>query len=85
MRRTIRWQAEHLSRDHRVADERLQDPYDYEAKDTLVELSRVFAKQCDAVQYRTEPGWTIAYYGSLANRAERTTGFTAATPAGQRT
>ena len=40
LRRTVRWQIEHIPGDSAWIDERVQDPYDYAAEDRLVELQK---------------------------------------------
>jgi nucleoside-diphosphate-sugar epimerase len=69
LRRTIRWQVEHLGPDSSAVDGLIEDPYDYAAEDRLVELQRRFVSDAAAVAFRTEPGYTSGYYGPRANPA----------------
>jgi nucleoside-diphosphate-sugar epimerase len=69
LRRTIRWQLDHLSADSSAIDLLAEDPYDYEAEDRLVELQRRFAEAAAAVTFRQEPGYTSGYYGPKPNPA----------------
>jgi nucleoside-diphosphate-sugar epimerase len=66
LRRTIRWQVEHLSRDATVA-QRLQDPFDYAAEDQLLAASDRYAEAVAAIDYPVRPGWTFGYYGPHEN------------------
>ena len=67
LRRTVRWQVEHLPGEHRRLMEVLQDPFDYAAEDRLAELQRMFVANCAAVAFTREPGYTTAYYGPYDN------------------
>lgn len=67
LRRTIRWQVEHLPEQHERLVKVLQDPFDYRAEDRLAELHRQFVIDCAAVQFEREPGYSAAYYGHLDN------------------
>jgi nucleoside-diphosphate-sugar epimerase len=67
LRRTVRWQVEHLPGEHARLMEVLQDPFDYAAEDRLAELQRVFMVDCAAVEFSREPGYTAAYYGPYNN------------------
>jgi len=69
LRRTIRWQAEHLRRDSSAVDRILEDPYDYAAEDRVAELYRQFVTAAAAVPFSAEPGFTSGYYGPQANPA----------------
>lgn len=71
LRRTVRWQAEHLPAQHARLVKLLQDPFDYAAEDALVELQRAFVARCAAVPFEREPGYTAAYYGPLDNPGGR--------------
>ncbi|MCP5024973.1 MAG: NAD(P)H-binding protein [Actinomycetia bacterium] len=67
LRRTARWQAEHLPAQHDRIKKMLQDPFDYAAEDRLVELYHHFVADARAVEWDREPGYTVAYYGPLEN------------------
>ncbi len=67
LRRTVRWQVEHLPSEHHRLMEAIQDPFDYAAEDTLAELYRTFVTNCAAVPFTREPGYTAAYYGPREN------------------
>ncbi len=69
LRRTIRWQIEHLTADSSAVDRVIEDPYDYVAEDTVVALYREFLAAVSAVAYSSEPGFTSGYYGPAANPA----------------
>jgi nucleoside-diphosphate-sugar epimerase len=69
LRRTIRWQVEHLAADSSEVDRVLEDPYDYGAEDRLVALQQQFVAAAEAVPFRTEPGFTSGYYGPVPNPA----------------
>lgn len=71
LRRTVRWQAEHLPAEHERLKRTLQDPFDYAAEDRLAELYRAFVGDCSAVPFTREPGYTAAYYGPLDNPGGR--------------
>ena len=74
LRRTVRWQAEHYPDDATVND-RLQDPFDYEAEDQLLAAYERFATEAAAVQYREQPGFTFGYYGPRENPGGRRGSF----------
>ena len=69
LRRTIRWQVEHLGPDSSTVDRVVEDPYDYAAEDRLVELHRAFLSAAAAVPFSKEPGYTSGYYGPRPNPA----------------
>jgi nucleoside-diphosphate-sugar epimerase len=69
LRRTIRWQLEHIPADSSWIDERAEDPYDYAAEDRLVDLHKSFMADAAAVAFTSEPGWTSGYYGPRPNPA----------------
>ena len=69
LRRTIRWQVEHLANDSAAVDQMVEDPYDYVAEDRLVELQRRFMGEAAAVAFTREPGYTSGYYGPRTNPA----------------
>jgi nucleoside-diphosphate-sugar epimerase len=71
LRRTVRWQAEHLPAQHDRLTRVLQDPFDYPAEDRLVALQRRFVADCAAVTFATEPGYSVAYYGPRPNPGDR--------------
>ena len=71
LRRTIRWQAEHLPSDHARVMKIIQDPFDYEAEDRLAALHARFVADCAAVAFEREPGYSAAYYGPLDNPGGR--------------
>jgi dTDP-D-glucose 4,6-dehydratase len=71
LRRTVRWQVEHLPSEHHRLMDALQDPFDYAAEDRLAELQRVFVADCAAVAFAREPGYTAAYYGPYDNPGGR--------------
>ncbi len=71
LRRTVRWQAEHLPADHERLRKVLQDPFDYPAEDHLVALQQRFVADCAEVPFEREPGYTLAYYGPLDNPGAR--------------
>ena len=75
MAQTIRWQVQNLGSDHADIDARLQDPFDYDAEDRLVAEYRNLVARCAKIEYRTEPGWTIGYYGARENPAGRPIGL----------
>ena len=75
LRRTIRWQAEHLPADAARLAKVLQDPFDYAAEDRLVALYQRFVADCAAVPFTREPGYSAAYYGSLENPGGRRPGL----------
>jgi nucleoside-diphosphate-sugar epimerase len=76
MRRTVRWQVEHLPHDE-VAQSRLQDPFDYGAEDALLEARDRFAADVAAVEYAQHPGWSFGYYGPRDNPGGRRGSFRA--------
>jgi len=67
LRRTVRWQAEHLPAQHHRVMRMLQDPFDYGAEDALVALHRRFVAECAAVTFEREPGYSRAFYGPIDN------------------
>lgn len=67
LRRTIRWQAEHLPAQHERIARVMQDPFDYEAEDRLIALHQSFVADCAAVPFAREPGYSSAYYGPFEN------------------
>lgn len=76
MRRTVRWQAEHLpgSED---APARLQDPFDYNAEDALIAAAERFAAEVGRIEWVQMPGWTFGYYGPHENPGGRRGSFRA--------
>jgi dTDP-D-glucose 4,6-dehydratase len=69
LRRTIRWQLEHVVGNSERIDELAEDPYDYAAEDRLVELQKRFLADAAAVPFSSEPGFTSGYYGPNPNPA----------------
>lgn len=69
LRRTIRWQVEHVAGDSGAIDNLAEDPYDYAAEDRLVELHRRFVADASMVTFAQEPGYTSGYYGPRPNPA----------------
>jgi len=69
LRRTIRWQIEHLAADSAEVDRVLEDPYDYAAEDRLVALHGELLRAAAAVGFSAEPGFTSGYYGPQTNPA----------------
>lgn len=66
LRSTIRWQVEHLPSDP-TAVARLQDPFDYDAEDALLDAYSRFRSDAAAISYDERPGWTFGYYGPREN------------------
>jgi nucleoside-diphosphate-sugar epimerase len=71
LRRTVRWQAEHLVADHERIKKVLQDPFDYAAEDRLAAIWQRLTEDCAAVPFEREPGYGVAYYGPLPNPGDR--------------
>lgn len=69
LRRTIRWQIEHVAGNADAIEHLLEDPFDYAAEDQLVELQRRMVADADAVGFNHEPGFTSGYYGPNPNPA----------------
>ncbi len=67
LRRTVRWQAEHLPAQHDKVVKVLQDPFDYEAEDALIARYQHFLADCAAVSFAREPGYSRAFYGPIDN------------------
>ncbi len=67
LRRTIRWQAEHLPADNERVMKVLQDPLDYAAEDRLAEIYRRLLADCAVVHFQSEPGYSSGYYGPEVN------------------
>jgi len=67
LRRTVRWQAEHLPAQHDKVVKVLQDPFDYAAEDALIARYRQFVADCAAVPFSREPGYSRAFYGPIDN------------------
>ncbi|MGI9596821.1 MAG: NAD-dependent epimerase/dehydratase family protein, partial [Acidimicrobiales bacterium] len=70
LRRTVRWLVD--NRPSAGAEARLQDPFDYEAEDALVERWRAVVAGFEQPDYRRQPGFGVAYYGRAANPATGT-------------
>ncbi len=66
LRRTVRWQVQHLQ-GNAALEERLQDPFDYEAEDAIIAATRRYAAEVNAIEYEVTPGWTHGYYGPRVN------------------
>ena len=66
LRRTVRWQVEHLPGDEAV-DHVLQDPYDYAAEDQVLAAHDRFVSEVGNISYDRMPGWTFGYYGPREN------------------
>lgn len=71
LRRTIRWQVQHLPAEHDRIKKVLQDPFDYDAEDRLAALHRQFVADCAAIGFDREPGYSAAYYGPRDNPGGR--------------
>jgi len=71
LRRTVRWQVEHLPADHDRIRKVLQDPFDYAAEDRLVEIWQRAVDECASVAFGREPGYGVAYYGPFRNPGDR--------------
>lgn len=69
LRKTVRWQRDHLYGRSEEADKRLQDPFDYMAEDRFVAAYRRFFDECDAIAFEREPGFGYGYYGTKDNPA----------------
>ena len=76
MRRTVRWQAEHLPGDESVTA-RLQDPFDYAAEDALIAAAERYADEVQRIEWNPEPGWSFGYYGPHENPGGRRGSFRA--------
>ncbi len=66
MRRTVRWQAEHLVGDD-ATGQRLQDPFDYRSEDALLAMVDRFAADVAGIAFEATPGWSFGYYGPREN------------------
>ncbi|MFN0026156.1 MAG: epimerase [Acidimicrobiales bacterium] len=69
LRRTIRWQLEHVAPDPSAVETLLEDPFDYGAEDAMVALAHQFAEAAAAITFSSEPGFTSGYYGPTPNPA----------------
>lgn len=70
LRRTVRWLV--ANRPLAGAEARLQDPFDYDAEDLLIERWRATLTHFERPRFETEPGFGAAYYGRSANPATGT-------------
>jgi nucleoside-diphosphate-sugar epimerase len=68
-RRAARWLAENPLEPGGPAEQRLQDPFDYDAEDALVAAWREARVALEAVTWTVEPGYTAAYVGRKPNPA----------------
>lgn len=70
-REAARWLAEHPLERGGAVEQRLGDPFDYEAEDRLVatwtEAQDSLAEQLDAIAWRTEPNYGSTYVGNKPN------------------
>ena len=70
MRRTVRWQAEHLPGTDDAAA-RLQDPFDYAGEDALIAATEPCAAEVGRIEWAQAPGWSFGYYGPRENPGGR--------------
>lgn len=70
LRRTVRWLVDNPP--SAASQARLQDPFDYEAEDELVQRWRSAMARFSPPTFETEPGYGGAYYGRSANPATGT-------------
>ncbi len=70
VRRTARWLV--ANRPSAGTEGRLQDPFDYEAEDALIERWRQLVAALDVEIFASPPGYGAAYYGRDPNPATGT-------------
>ncbi len=66
-RAATRWLAEHPLEAGGPTERRLQDPFDYEAEDRLVEAWAGATAAIEALPWPVQPGYSAAYVGSRPN------------------
>ncbi len=63
LRRTVDWLVRHPLEAGGTEETILQDPFDYEAEDALIESYSKLLAQMPAVKFEREPGYTLSYSG----------------------